>query len=641
MNTADSERDGPFSDDEVAKVSVVQSLVNVLVALLITFASLAFCLFVLWLKATDFDATAQPKVGEKQRELPAQKQVEKHIENLADRIVRLILELGDNEYFVRVQAHQELTQIGLDAFDALLAATDHDDVEIAFRAKRLVRTIQVNWIGLDDPAEVKKLVVNYPAANEAARFELIKRLAALPEYKGLPVLCRIVRFERSTLVSKHAAIAVLEQKPDAETWQYRERAIHGRERAIREGVGSSTRASAKWLKTDLESPADPAAAVEAWRTQVEDEEQTLAVAPRQTDNEIVAALWRKQAILLRQLGRDDEAVAATMRIVALEQGEPRTLIELVGWLVEQQAWSVIDEVQRRFADQFRSEPLLMYALAQARLAQGDESRAVEIAASALAMNDGDQRAHYALYFPLQQRRWVRWSEQELRRVIEIGPATSVFTIGTQSILAEVAHDRGDEGEAAQLAESAVRSIEANISAGRAADNGRLELNRLKARLHYYLACNAEAKRIEELRDAAQHDSTDVEVLIALYRVPNLEAELRKQTMEWIDMAAAEFRRRIQDDPDEETHYNQLAWLIANTEGDFQEALRASRKALELRPNDPGLLDTLGRCYYALGDLENAVKYQAKAVELSPQSGLMNKQLVLFREALAKKKAAGK
>ena len=108
-------------------------------------------------------------------------------------------------------------------------------------------------------------------------------------------------------------------------------------------------------------------------------------------------------------------------------------------------------------------------------------------------------------------------------------------------------------------------------------------------------------------------------------------------MEWINTAAAEYRRRIQDDPDEETHYNQLAWLIANTEGDFQEALRASRKAaLELRPNDPGLLDTLGRCYYALGDLENAVKYQSKAVEFNPHSGLMNKQLVLFQEALAKK-----
>ena len=241
---------------------------------------------------------------------------------------------------------------------------------------------------------------------------------------------------------------------------------------------------------------------------------------------------------MQQLGRRDDAVAAMRRVVAQEQGDPRTLTELVDWLVEQQAWSVIDEVHQRFADQFKSDPLLMYTLAQARLAQGDEARAMEVAALALAMNDGDQRAHYALYFPLQQRRWVRWSEQELRRTIEIGPPTSVFTIGGQSILAEVAHDRGDEGEAAQLAATAVQSIEANINSGRAADNGRLELNRLKARLHFYRACHIvspgeQAKRIEQLREAAEQDPTDADVLIALYRLPDPDPELRKQTMEWI------------------------------------------------------------------------------------------------------------
>ncbi|HUY36720.1 MAG TPA: tetratricopeptide repeat protein [Pirellulales bacterium] len=559
----------------------------------------------------------------------------------AGRIARLIEQLGDGDYFVRERAQQELVQIGFEAFDALSAAEDHDDVEVAARAKYLVRTMRIDWTAEGDPAEVKSLLLTYPSANETARLELIKRLAALPDDKGLLVLCRIVRFERSTLLSKQAAVAVLDQKPDGEAWPRRER-------AIRQGIGSSTRAGAEWLKTYLASRADPAAAVDAWRRRAEAEEKTLSETPRQTNHEIVAALRRKQAALLRQLDRRDEAVAAMLRIVSLEQGEPQTLTELVDWLVEQQAWSVLDEVHQRFADQFKSDPMLMYTLAQARLAQGDEARALALAGAALALNDADQQAHYVLYVPLQQRHWVRWAEQELRRTIEIGPPTSVWTISGQSVLAELLHDRGDDLAAAQLAEAAVTSMEANISAGRAADNRRLELGRLKARLYFFRACDvvspkavvspeAGAKRIEHLRAAAKHDPTDADVLIALYRIPHPEPELRKQTLEWISAAATEFRRRIQQDPDEETHYNQLAWLIANTEGDFQEALNCSRKSLELRPNDPGLLDTLGRCYYALGDLENAVKYQSKAVELNPHSGLMNKQLALFREELAKKK----
>lgn len=560
----------------------------------------------------------------------------------AERVARLIAQLGDNDYFVRERAQQELAQIGFEAFDALSAAVDHDDVEIAARAKYLVRTMRVDWSPDGDPPTVKSLLSNYAALNETQRVELIKKLAALPDDMGLAALCRIVRFER-TLLSKQAAVAVLDQKletkpADAKTddaWQRRER-------TIKQGIGSSSQAGADWLKTYLASRSDAGAAVEAWRQRAEAEEKTLAETPQQTSRQIVAALWRRQVALLRQLDRRDEAVAGMLRIVTQEQGEPRTLGELLDWLVEQKAWSVIDDVEHRFSDQFRSDPMLMYTLAQARLAQGDEPRAMETAAAALAMNDKDQKAHYYLYFPLQQRHWVRWSEQELRRTVEIGPANSPYAISGQSILAEMLHDRGDDQAAAETIEAAVESMEANLKA-KTADNGRIEISRLKARLHYYRACHIvspgeKAQRIQQLLDAAQHDPTDADVLIALYRLPDPEPALREKTMELIQSAASEFRRRIQQQPDEETFYNQLAWLIANTEGDYQEALQASQKSLELRPNDPGLLDTLGRCYFAVGDLENAVKHQSKAVELNPHSGLMNKQLALFQEALAKKKA---
>ncbi len=112
-------------------------------------------------------------------------------------------------------------------------------------------------------------------------------------------------------------------------------------------------------------------------------------------------------------------------------------------------------------------------------------------------------------------------------------------------------------------------------------------------------------------------------------------------MRLIKEAADMFRGQIQQDPEDSTPYNQLAWLIANTEGDQQEALRCSQKSLELKPNEAGYLDTLGRCYYALDDYQNAVKYQSQAVEINPFSGLMTKQLALFRDALAKQEAKQK
>jgi len=73
--------------------------------------------------------------------------------------------------------------------------------------------------------------------------------------------------------------------------------------------------------------------------------------------------------------------------------------------------------------------------------------------------------------------------------------------------------------------------------------------------------------------------------------------------------------------------------VANTEGDYDEALRSSQRSLELRPETAGYLDTLGRCYFAKGDYKNAVFHQSRAVELEPHSQQIRRQLELFQKAL--------
>ena len=80
--------------------------------------------------------------------------------------------------------------------------------------------------------------------------------------------------------------------------------------------------------------------------------------------------------------------------------------------------------------------------------------------------------------------------------------------------------------------------------------------------------------------------------------------------------------------------NQYAWLVGNTEGDYEEARRCSHKSLELRPGEAGYMDTLARCYFAKKDYENAVKYQAMAAKKKPHSGQILRQLKFFEKSLA-------
>jgi tetratricopeptide (TPR) repeat protein len=565
-----------------------------------------------------------------------------------EKIAALITQLGADDFFARERAQQELADIGFEAFDALTAAEENDDVEVSLRAQYLVRMMRLASVVDSDPPEIKALLGDYETRGEAERIELIKQVAALGDDQGLPVLCRLVRFERSAVLSKEAAAAVLLQK-----WPADNAAALRRAETIRRGIGQSARPAAAWLKTYLAGRSDPADAIDDWQKLVAAEERRAVEAPHQTRPEIIAALWREQSMLLRKVGRKEEADQLLLRLVDREEGSiaADTLEELLRWLVEQRAFDVIDRLAEKFADRFAEEPLLLYSLADARKAQGDEERMRQAIAKALAIGNDEEsyEPHHRVASELMRRHRWRWAEDEFRRVAELAPRENRYSIDARIRLSEVLHDRGNDPEAADVLEAAVSDMEKNVQENNQEENANRSLDASRARMHYFHACallkpEQRNERIRRLLDAVTEDPTDADALIALYRMKDLDPPLVEKNRRAIREAAELFKQQMQLKPDDPTPYNQFAWLIANTEGDYKEALRCSEKSLELVRSNPGstgseasLLDTLGRCYYAVGDYENAVKAQAKAVELDPESGLMSQQLEIFRQAVKESK----
>ncbi|HEY4311219.1 MAG TPA: hypothetical protein VGN12_17345 [Pirellulales bacterium] len=574
--------------------------------------------------------------------------------SLDTRVQMLIGQLGDNDYFVRERSQNELAKIGFEAFDALEVAADNDDIEVASRAKSLVNQMQIEWTTPDDPPEVKRQLHNYGLKDEAAHLATISPLIDLPNDKGLAVLCRLVRFDKSPIMSKQAALAIIEQKKvRSDRWA-------AREQTIKDVLGNSPRPAAEWLRTYLAAQRDPATGVDAWGRLAELEQR---IAPPQTQPQIVCALWRQQVAALRKLDRRDDAVAAMMRIVELEEGHSETLAELVRWLVEQEAWDVVDTVAKRFAERIDHEPILLYTLAQAQQARGNEQQGQELADKALGLNQGDAFdklvQHVEAARELQRRGMIAWCQREFMHVINTGGPGDFITIFAQRGLSELAHDQGDDRLAARVWEGAVNARDAKekkkdgdvqVLADRF---GTVET--MRARMHFFRACyhDAEGNRTEqlaELKAGLEQDPEEIDVLIALFRFPNLDPELKDKTRRLLHETIDGFRREIQESPDDPTPYNQVAWLIANTEGDPQEARRHSERSLELvrqqsddkevRQSEAGYLDTLARCHYACGDLPSAVETQTKAVDLDPHSGQMRKQLTLFKAELEKSQHKG-
>ena len=110
-----------------------------------------------------------------------------HSPELQRRLQKLIAQLGSDQYATREKAQGELEQIGLAAFDMLHAAQDHDDVEIALRARYLLRAMPIPWTSEQDPAEVRTILRGYSDQSESERSGRIDQLGALDSGRGIQI----------------------------------------------------------------------------------------------------------------------------------------------------------------------------------------------------------------------------------------------------------------------------------------------------------------------------------------------------------------------------------------------------------------------------------------------------------------------
>jgi len=234
-----------------------------------------------------------------------------------------------------------------------------------------------------------------------------------------------------------------------------------------------------------------------------------------------------------------------------------------------------------------------------------------------------------------------------------GDKTAVLQARTRSRIqyAEMLHDQGQDAKAAEVLLPLVEpSEEFAEEAERAAEIWEISP---KARREYFLAEHAmaqhqEAEAIQHLTAGHQHDPEDVDLLIALHRMPDHPG--RALVRQAIKQVASELRSEIGESTkilarsvtlgeeaelkrDLARRLNIYAWLVGNTEGDYEDALHCSERSLELAPEQAGYMDTLARCHYALKNTLEALRFQEMAVDLDPYSGQMNHQLALFREVV--------
>lgn len=581
-------------------------------------------------------------------------------------IAKLINDLGADSFFVRTRAKETLQQLGLEAFDDLHDAQFHPDNEIAMAARFLVSSLMVSWSKDADPPEVREALSEYGAQDEVERKSRIDMLAELSERKGLLALVRLARFETSLRLSRLAALAAMRQPIDGEAVNRARTAEQ-----ILETLGDSERRSAEWLRIYAQDLNSGTYSVDSWRALIAKQRSQVDTAATDASNrDSVLELVRICASRSARADLRDEAVQLATENIDLIAPTTRDLIDAVTWAIDQNLHPFVLHLQQAHQRMFSQHPILLYGAAESQVDAGNQSEADSLADQAsriqpLPMTDEEReklqpkeieemaQAHRMIAGTLRQRGLFTWAEREYRLVInslDFGDAPAAAARDELSLmLGELLRHQ----DVVDLLEPLVDRLEKDAKLQQKLNNMFFSVDRTKSTLLFHKAQSLIDQGETEtarpiLRKAFESYRVNIDILIAMYRLDGDE-EWNKHVRSELDMATRQSEQAVQQSKlraiqfgkifEEKIAdaYNQYAWLVANTEGNYEKALEYSLKSLEVRTEDESTgarLDTCARCYFAVGDLEKAIVTQKRAIKLLPHSPPLQRQLEEFQDAKA-------
>ncbi len=598
------------------------------------------------------------------------------------RITELIQQLGAVKYRDREKAENALRAKGLLALEALREVQQHEDIEIRLRARNLARELRGQFIQQGVPPELQALLRDYESQKPDQRRALIRRLGLMPELSAKLVLARLARFDESGLLAREAALNVIGFNFDE--LDSSASAI----KAMKTALGFSRRPPVLWIRSHLKSYEDVDIAQSDFENWLNDERSLVETASADSNKSVVDRLVRLNIDMLLRAGKKEAAFDAMRQLDS--DGSPTNLLLSFEWMLERDAWPVIEEFASKHRKGFDTNAVMLYRLAEVQKLSGKPEEA-EATAKRAFDTEGEKLVNYAaIYKPvigvegdraLRQapqdvgaRRYAmarvledefglyNWAEREYRAAIdaEVINSRARFDMQAMNDLSLMLHDQLDVAGSVEVLEKLIKEIEGSKESKRDFEAQFFSVEKLQSRLAFHRSIVAgENKDYEKQRDlldeALELDPSDVDVVIGMYRAKEVSDYYREKTLKLLKEYEEQFiseidemkkslrivnnsteRRQLQSDL--ATKQNQYAWLIGNTEGDYAKAIKASHESLAQVPGLWVYLDTLGRAYYGKGDYKNAVKYQRMAAKGMPHEGQINRQLKLFEDALAKETA---
>jgi len=555
-----------------------------------------------------------------------------------DQVTALIARLGSEQFSLRERAQQELENLGPAIYEDILPALRDRDPEIATRAARLIAKLRYKAADELPEGKHREELRAYFSESDDERRNLVSQPATLSETSRIPLWCLVVRYETNEELAKLAALNILAAITPKEV----DKKPHLDE--IQRYLSRGRRPAAMWLLSYAKLSGDPTAYLERMQAFESQELELYSTTARLEQRTVATRLLKHALAYASEQQQRPQSIALFKQLLEIDQPDAQSLPQLLDWVVQQQAWELMPEVEARFPKIAESnDPRVVYFLAEAALKQGNTAQLEMYLQRASEIQPQNSSLHYQTAMMLYKRGLLDWVERECALILKNTTSNQgIMAFNAHYLLAEIQNDQERYREAADSLTAALELFTKSETVREHFEDSsrfRFQFNEEQLKTKRAFNRGLEAARNGEhdvaykaFMDALAFDNHDADVLIAIYRLPKLTAEQREANRKQIRESLAMFQDQIHSDPEDSQGYNQYAWLVANTEGDFDLALEYSLKSVELRPSSGGLQDTLAHCYYAKQDYANAVKTQEQAVRMEPNSHTIKRALAKFRKA---------
>lgn len=541
-------------------------------------------------------------------------------------IQNLITKLGDDDYIVRERAEVHLMRLGIEAFGELIEALNSPDPEIVRRAESVLSRIREVYQGEENENLRGTINLYDMEQNISRKARCIQQIAnpfpiyGNPDGAGFRTLCRIARFDEEIALRAEATKALLAAPPAGTTIQRnwfrslaQQFAEHGNDELFRLIYDFSR------LRGDIDALKD--ATEQQVRRQAR--EQGVWVdypVPLQPDQELTERLDRLRGSIDRfrekpeYRASDEQSWLDVLLLFALADFE-----NTLG--LDKQRDGTLETIDRIRIARKKLEPDdLPFDLFDG-----------------LSFNE-----HYYAGRYLFENNRLLWGERQLQIALETEDNLLLRQVICNS-LSNLYHLIGDLDKGIEVLDTMLEVLDSE-EYKKQYPGARQETQReTEARRFCFLGQQAASKndwvKAKEYVDKAiECDPGEIDSLILRYEVgknvKDLDENYRNRLKHLIESAIGKVEQQLNS-----AFYppqiicNQVAWLLANTGGDYPTAKALIDVTIKLEPESPMYLDTQAHVFMLGKEYQKAVETQEEAVRLVPESGVFRQALKRFREQL--------